>query len=62
VTYYDELGKRHETTQMFATKREANAWSREREQWLLQRTYSVTPGLPNMYDELCSESWGAVAR
>lgn len=36
VTYYDELGKRHETTQMFATKREANAWSREQEQVLLR--------------------------
>lgn len=36
VTYYDELGKRHEQNQSFATKREANAWSREREQWLLQ--------------------------
>ena len=36
VTYYDELGKRHEQNQSFATEREANAWSREWEQWLVQ--------------------------
>ena len=32
VTYYDpDTGKRRETTRTFATRREANEWSREQE-------------------------------
>ncbi len=45
LTYYDELGKRHESNQTFATKREANAWSREREQWWLQHP-ADSPSIP----------------
>lgn len=41
VTYYDAEGKRHEQNQTFATKREANAWSREREQQLLKHPFQA---------------------
>jgi len=40
VRYYDEAGKRHEQTQTFTTQRAANAWSRDREQWLLHHPHA----------------------
>ncbi len=41
VTYYESNGKRRETSQAFATEREAKKWSREQEVQLRQGT--VTP-------------------